>query len=51
MDDRWVSEVVQAIPVKDLCSSLEPGGLLELDAGILLEELRGQAAKGSKHGL
>ena len=37
VDNGGVAQVVQAVLVKDLSTSLEPGGLLELDAGILLE--------------
>ena len=51
VDQGWVSEVVQAITSKDLCTGLEPDSLPELDSGVLLQQLRGQRAQGSKHGL
>ncbi len=42
--------VVQTIVVEDLCASLEPGGLLELDASVLAEELWGEDAQGTEEG-
>ena len=38
------------IAVKDLCASLEPHGLLELDTKLVLQELREHAAQGAQHG-
>ena len=51
MNQRWVAQVVQAIPVEDLCASLEPDCLTKLDSSILLEQLWGQDSKGTEHGL
>ena len=51
VNDGRVAQVVQAILVKDLCTGLEPGGLLEVDSGIVGQQLGCQASQSSKHGL
>ena len=51
MDQVGVAEVVEAIVREDGGTSLEPGGgITELGGTVCLEELGGDAAKGTKHG-
>ena len=45
-----VSEVVEAVAGEDLGTGLEPHGLTKVDAGVLGQELRSQAAEGAEHG-
>lgn len=48
MNQRGVAQVVQAVVVEDLCASLEPDGLLELDAGVLGQQLGGEDAQSAE---
>ena len=50
VDQGGVAQVVEAVVAEDLCASLEPGGLLELDAGVLGQQLGGQDAQGAQEG-
>ena len=45
-----VAQVVQAARAEDLGASLEPGGLTELDASVLLQQLGRHAAQSAQHG-
>jgi hypothetical protein len=51
VDQGGVAQVVQSVTSEDLCSGLEPGGLSELDSGVPLQQLWGDASQGSQHGL
>jgi len=51
VDNGGVAQVVEAVSGEDLGSSLEPGGLSEGDAGVLGQQLGGQAPQSSEHGL
>ena len=48
MDEGGVAKVVQAIIGEDLCAGLEPDGLLELHAGVLLQQLGCEDAQGAE---
>ena len=48
MDQRWVAEVVQAIAAEDLCTSLEPYWLLEVDSSVFVQQLGGEDAQSSE---
>ena len=50
VDQGRVAQVVEAVIAEDLGASLEPGGLLEVDAGILGQQLGGQDAESTQEG-